>query len=290
MKFTSLFVALIIVSAPVFSQQKHTIEPKHYKGQFFLYWGWNQDRYTKSDIHFKGDDFDFTLYDVKAVDKQKKFTVDPYLNPLQFTVPQTNFRLGYFINDHYTVSFGFDHMKYVVAQYQTVKITGTISNTVTEYNGVYNNDDIEINPTFLLYEHTDGLNYINAEIRRHDDLFDFNRIGVNNILIKMEEGFGFGGLYPKTDATLLSNPRNDEFHLAGYGCGAHVGLNITFFKHFFIQKEVKAGYINMPDIRVTSNKNDKADQHFFFLQSNFVFGANFRLTKEKKSEPKPVQP
>ncbi|HMT30206.1 MAG TPA: hypothetical protein PKD91_13090 [Bacteroidia bacterium] len=284
MRFASLLIVLVFAVTTGFSQ-KNPIETKHYKGQFYLYWGWNQDWYTKSDIHFKGSDFDFTLYDVQAHDKQKKFAVDPYLNPLQFTVPQTNFRLGYFINDKYSISLGFDHMKYVVTQYQTVKITGTIENTITDYNGVYTNDDIEINPTFLLYEHTDGLNYINVELRRHHDLFDFNRIGVNNILIKMEEGFGIAGLYPKTDATLLSNPRNDEFHVAGYGMGAHVGLNITFFKHFFLQSELKGGYINMPDIRVTSNKNDQAKQHFYFLQSNFVIGANFWLFKPKPATP-----
>jgi hypothetical protein len=36
---------------------------------------------------------------------------------------QTNFKLGYFINDHYSIALGADHMKYVVTQDQTANIT-----------------------------------------------------------------------------------------------------------------------------------------------------------------------
>jgi hypothetical protein len=43
------------------------------------------------------------------------------------TIPQTNFKLGYFINDHYSIALGADHMKYVVTQDQTGNITGTIA-------------------------------------------------------------------------------------------------------------------------------------------------------------------
>jgi hypothetical protein len=39
------------------------------------------------------------------------------------TIPQTNFRIGYFINDHYSIALGVDHMKYV-AQNQVANITG----------------------------------------------------------------------------------------------------------------------------------------------------------------------
>jgi hypothetical protein len=38
----------------------------------------------------------------------------------QMTIPQTNFRMGYFISDHYSLA-GVDHMKYVLTQNQTVE-------------------------------------------------------------------------------------------------------------------------------------------------------------------------
>jgi hypothetical protein len=34
----------------------------------------------------------------------------------KMTHSQTNFRIGYFINDHYSIALGVDHMKYVMAK------------------------------------------------------------------------------------------------------------------------------------------------------------------------------
>jgi hypothetical protein len=59
-----------------------------------------------------------------------------YING-KMTIPQTNFRIGYFINDHYSIALGVDHMKYVMAQNQVANITGNI-NTGTPFDGVYN--------------------------------------------------------------------------------------------------------------------------------------------------------
>ena len=88
---------------------------------------------------------------------------------------------------------------------------------------------------------------------------------------------GAGVLLPKTNTTLLGKERYDEFHLAGYGLSGKVGLNFTFFKHFFIQAEVKGGYINMNDIRTTNNTADKASQDFWFFQRIIAVGGIFRI-------------
>jgi hypothetical protein len=89
-------------------------------------------------------------------------------------------------------------------------------------------------------------------------------------------------MMPKTNATLLSNARNDEFHLAGYGLGIVGGLNINFFKYAFLQFEWKGGFIHMPDIRTTQFKADKASQAFFFSQYNFSIGVNYPFGKKNK--------
>ena len=95
--------------------------------------------------------------------------------------------------------------------------------------------------------------------------------------INLTEGIGAGLLYPKTNAKLLGNTRHDDFHVSGYGVSAKVGLNFTFFKYFFIQTELKGGYINMNDIRTTSSSSDKASQEFFFFQRIIAFGGIFRI-------------
>ncbi len=270
MKHLLTFFLLMVFSFS-FAQEEVLKNMNGKKGQFYFYWGWNEDAFSKSDIHFKGANYDFTLYDVIAKDRQNKFGLNPHFNLGSITIPQYNFRLGYYFHDKYNISIGVDHMKYVVKQLQTVNITGNI-NTGSLFDGVYNNDAITIQENFLKFEHTDGLNYLNTEIRRVDDIARFKKIAIS-----LTEGAGFGVLFPRTNTTLLNKQRYDEFHVAGYGLGAMVGVNVTFFKHFFLQSELKGGFINMPNIRTTMSKTDTASQHFFFVQANIVFGATFNL-------------
>ena len=62
-----------------------------------------------------------------------------------------------------------------------------------------------------------------------------------------------------------------------YGISLNAGLNFTFFKHFFMQLDLRGGYINMPDIRTTNNSAESASQHFFYVQRVISFGGIFRI-------------
>ncbi|MCF6181046.1 hypothetical protein [Lutibacter sp.] len=278
-----ILMVLILTSTITFSQEVVKSQDLNYndagpnKGKFFVYWGWNRDHYSTSDIKFSGADYKFTLYDVKADDKPKPFGIY-FLKLDELTIPQTNFRIGYFLKEHYTVSIGLDHMKYVMRNDQIVRMNGVI-NTGGAFDGVYSNVDKVLTSDFLLFEHTDGLNYINMEVSRFDNLDNWLKFSVKNIDINLTEGIGVGILYPKTNTTLMGKELYDEFHVSGYGFSAHAGLNFTFFKHFFIQSNFKVGYINMQDIRTTKDKRDKATQHFTFIENMYVFGARFSLTK-----------
>lgn len=242
----------------------------HNKGKFFVNWGGNIANYSRSDITFKGDTYNFTLDNVQAIDKPKGFHID-YINPARMTIPQTNFRMGYYFTDKYSISLGVDHMKYVMVQNQTVNITGTI-------DGVsYNNEPIVLTEDFLMFEHTDGLNYINTELSRLDDISSIFKLNTDHLQINTVVGAGVGLLYPKTNTTLMGRERYDEFHVSGYGASVKAGLNLTFLKHFFIQAELKGGYINMQDIRTTGDASDSASQHFNFFQQNIVLGGIFKI-------------
>jgi hypothetical protein len=262
-----------------FSQESKPISEKytaHNKGKVYIFWGGNRENYTDSDIHFKGDTYDFTLYDVAAVDKPKGWHID-YLSPSRMTIPQTNFRVGYFINDHYNISIGLDHMKYVMVQNQSARITG---NYPAIYDAtVITNGFVDLSDTgFLTFEHTDGLNYINSEISRVDDISKIFKIkDTDKFQISLTEGAGGGILYPKTNVKLMGQDRHDDFNVAGYGVSAKVGLNLTFFKYFFIQAELKGGYINMPNIKTTFNNADSASQHFMFFERIIAFGGIFKI-------------
>ena len=275
---------LLFLSTQTYGQvtkSKNIRYTKNNKGKVFIYWGGNRANYSKSDINFRGNGYNFTLKNIVADDKPKGYHID-YINPLRMTIPQTNFKVGYFISNHYNVSIGVDHMKYVLRQNQISKISGFInlpdSNVGSVFNDTYVNDNISLTKDFIVFEHTDGLNYINMEIARVDDISNmFNIHNTDIIQINVTEGISGGLLLPKTNSTLLSKERNDDFHISGYGLSAKAGLNFTFCKHFFIEGDVKGGYINMSDIRTTQFSNDRASQSFFFLEQVIVLGGIFRI-------------
>lgn len=246
------------------------------KGKFYAYWGWNRAKYSASDITFKGDDYNFTLKDVAAKDKQIPFSVNKYLNPGNVTLPQTNAAIGYFISDKYSVVLGLDHMKYVTVQNQGLIIDGEI-HTGSVHDGIYNDDLIRQTEDFLKFEHTDGLNYIHVSVNRFDDVSKDFGIQTENFRINLTEGVGAGALLPKTNATLLGKLRHDDFHWSGYGIHAQVGFNFVIYKHFFIQTDLRGGYINMSDIRTTHDTADTASQDFTFLQGTLLIGGRFKI-------------
>jgi hypothetical protein len=277
--FLPFSLLILLFTTNVFSQEQLKIQDKytaHNKGKFFITWGGNRETYSKSDVTFRGKDYNFTLENIQAHDKPKGWHID-YINPVKMTIPQTNFRLGYFVNDHYSITIGVDHMKYVMFQDRAVNVTGNYPDAGT-YGEVLPNNQVLLTEDFLTYEHTDGLNYINTEFSRHDDISSVFKIeNTDKIQVNLTEGVGVGFLYPKTNTKLLGKERHDDFHISGYGTSLKAGLNITFFKHFYIQGELKGGYINMPDIRTTISTEDSASQDFFFFQKIIAFGGIFRI-------------
>jgi hypothetical protein len=280
MKFILIISFLVLISNIGFSQSSYPADQHIRKGRMYIYWGWNWGWYSKSNINFAGDDYDFTLKKVIANDRQSRFSSN-YFNPMKLSTPQYNFRVGYYFNENWDISLGADHMKYVVQQNQTTEISGYIDDPESKYNGTYSNDNITLTEDFLTFEHTDGLNYLNTELRHTDQIFDFGKVKVN-----LKEGVGVGIVIPRTNTMLLEKERHDEFHLSGYGISGIVGLNATFYNKFFAQTEFKAGFMNLPDVRTTSSTADKASHSFFFYQLNIVFGGIFNLASKTKANKK----
>jgi hypothetical protein len=275
---------MLFCSISTFAQNDSIVKDRytaHNKGKFTISWGGNREKFSKSDITYKGDNYFFMVEDAVAHDKPKGWHVD-YITPGRMTVPQTNFKLGYFITDKYSISVGVDHMKYVMTQNQIANLTGEIdypsSHPSSQFNGIYNSTPTEMTENFLMFEHTDGLNYVYSEFARQDDISHF--FGIKNtdkFQVNINGGAGIGVLYPKTNTTLMGQARHDAFHVSGFGTSLKAGINLVLFKYFTIEGDLKGGYINMPDIRTTQSSSDTAKQHFFFAETIIAFGGIFRI-------------
>jgi len=250
------------------------------KHQIYGHWGYNVSAYSKSDISFVGQNYNFTLYDVKSSDRPSPFEADTYFNPANLSIPQWNLRFGYFFTDRWSVSIGTDHMKYVMPQDQYVSIEGYINIPNGEYNGVYNRQPIQLTEEFLKFEHTDGLNYGSIEFEYHGNVYQFN----DKHSIDYYVGPGFGLLVPRSNVTLMNYPRYDEFHVAGYGLSAKMGLQAVLWKHLTFSAEWKNGFISMQDILTTGdNPTDRSMQTFWFTEFTGTIGFVINA-KRKQSE------
>ncbi|NVK26641.1 MAG: hypothetical protein HWE14_01290 [Flavobacteriia bacterium] len=274
MRFIRVAVLMLSLSSSSFAQNISNYS----QGELFFQWGWNQSQYAPSDIHFTGPGYDFTLHDVRAKDRPTHFKPEIYFNPTTITIPQTNFKIGYFISDNWSVSLGYDHMKYVATQYQTVDISGDI-NAGTNFDGTYDRDPIQMTYSLLKYEHTDGLNYFYIGADYYSSLLRLSDYGVarGNIEVLGSFGFDAGAVVPKTNAQLFQMERSDRFHLAGYGAAVNMSLNIAFFKYFYLGAQVKPGFIHLPDVQTTLRDSDRASQRILYIQENLYLGIKLHL-------------
>ena len=298
-KFFKPFLVLLLLSNFAFAQgkkhfftrtndadtvSKSIFKPKNTrlqsnKGKIFVHWGYNFSSYANSDIHFKGPGYDFTLQNVKAKDRPSKLSWD-YINPMEITIPQFNFHFGYYFKDNYSVSLGWDHMKYVVQIPQTVKIKGFIDSKISDpaistgsWAGKYDGEEVKLVDSVLTFEHTDGYNFASVGLERYDDLW-VSSSGKQSL--NTELGVEGGLLIPRSDVHLFKEGDNHYWNVAGYGFAAKVGLQYHFLKWMYFQGSFKTGFTDLNRIRTTGrNALDNAKQNIWFFENFWVLGVRF---------------
>lgn len=255
-------------------------QPNEKKGLFYFYWGYNRSYFSKTNLHFNGPNYDFTLYDIRAKDKPSKLDWD-YINPTKFTIPQYNYRFGYFITDGISISGGLDHMKYVVTQNQLTKISGVITEVAsTEYAGSYLNQPIELKEDLLKFEHTDGFNLMSIDL---EYLLNFKNKNYSRNKLSFNMNFGLGGIWivTKTNVKVFGDGLDNDFHIAGFTLVGKLGPRIEYKNKFFILGEIKGGYASLPSVLIKNAEPEIGDHNLTFIEYYFAIGSYFRLFKKK---------
>jgi len=245
----------------------------------YFYWGYNGSLYSRSNIHLTDEQhYDFELHKVKAEDVPLRNFKDLF----SFFSPY-NARLGYYITDRISVSLGMDHMKYRTLIGQEVKMTGTIASEASpEFMGNYHDDKVTLSRDLFYMEHTDGLNYLSAEV---DYVFNRQTVAKDVISFDFSIGGGAGMMIPRTESYLFDQGANHPFHVAGYGFSVHVYPRVYLGRHFFLQPTAKLGFIHLTDILMNDPElPDRAEQSFMFFQWNLVIGTRIPLSREKRKD------
>lgn len=233
---------------------------QHKKGTFYFAWGYNKNWYSTSDVrvHDESGDYDFTIYDMKAHDRthfDELFVVQP-------SIPQYGYRLGYWMpNQKFGVEIKFDHAKYIVDDYQTARLRGTI-------NGEFYDTDTLITPEFMHLEHTDGANFLMFNVMYRKDLHRSRFVRISGVA-----KFGAGIVVPRSDVTLFGQRWNHCFHVAGQIVGVECGIRSEFFRYLFIEVSGKGAFANFNKVLAV---DDALISHHFW-DGMFMFDAGFQF-------------
>ncbi|MEP7266342.1 MAG: hypothetical protein ABI844_01860 [Saprospiraceae bacterium] len=267
-KYIFSFAFFQLIYCSIFSQSDIKQSYRH-SGVYFQ-WGYNMEAYTRSDIHFKmsnGDDF--ILHTAKAKNRPD---YDAILEkPFEISIPQYNYRLGFYINKDHTRAFeiNFDHIKYIVNDGQHVLVTGKIGGE--KIDQVMTIDPI----SFLHFEHTDGGNLL------HFNYVRFYSIDPNNekarSILKFVWKAGAGINIPRTDFTWKGERLNNNFHIAGYNFGAEGGARLYPFRKLFLEVTSKAGFVHYLNALANTKemKGNRASHHFGYIEGILTIGYDF---------------
>ena len=274
-KFYFFLYLILFFSITLTSQENPT---KSCKGNLYFLWGYNRDYYSRSTIHFKNDGnpasddvtgvYDFKVRNVEAHDRPQFEKIYDIKN---ITIPQFSIRAGYYFNNSKDegVEINYDHAKYIVDDWQTVRFEGRILNRDV-------NCDSMLNPSFFHFEHSDGANFWNFNYMRRWKL-NKNSTGKHNFQIIAKGGAGF--VLPRTDVTLFGKRVNNNWKIAGACVNLESGFRAEFWKRFVCEFTGKVLAVDYMSCLVQGKRNGKASQKFLASELILTFGWQFGKTK-----------
>ena len=272
----TLIVLSFLIFLPFLGASQKTSKDSQAKRAMFVYWGYNRSFYTDSKISFFGPGYDFSLAGVQATDRPSSDFIT-YVDPSTLTVPQFNARIGFNFKKKWALSFGYDHMKYVIVHGPTYLLSGRINpliDPISNWSGDYNAEPVTTDESTLHYENTNGMNYIRAEISHIDKLVRAS----NAFAIYSVSSLGAGLVLNYNDFTFAGEKSMTTLSMSGVGASAHLGLRLEFFRHFFLQANNSVGFLYQH--RVKTRGNDPyayARQSLGYFQSDIVLGGIFYL-------------
>lgn len=212
------------------------------KGEFYFSWGYNKEWYTRSNVKVEQPALNtsYTMHNVYSHDHPGW---DEGLFSMPISVPQYNYRLGYFFNRKKGWGFeiNFDHTKHIIQDGQEIKISGMLNGKQTdsainfsEGNGFY-------------YYLNNGANFLLFNIVKRWNSYE-NKDG--NFKLDILAKAGIGPVIPHVQNSLFGQANEPGFQLGGWNMGLEAGFRGTFFKHVYLEFTNKIDYADYSGLKV----------------------------------------
>lgn len=243
------------------------------KGTFYGSWGYNKEWYTQSNIHIKQESLgnDYTFRQVLATDKPGWDEKSIFKQAM--SIPQYNYRLGYWFKDDWAFEISFDHTKYQVSQSQLLHVKGTMNHLPV--------DTFIVNNGNLKWQLNNGANFFLFNIVRRVHM---KRLHFRNFDASLLLKAGVGFMTPHVENEIFGKKNNPGFQFGGLDIGGEAALRLTFFKYAYLEYCHKAVYANYWNLKIYEGK---ARQDFGCYEHILNLGFSVPLVKEKKKISKP---
>ena len=270
---TSIALLAISLCTSISNAQDSARVKKHRAGQLYFSWGYNRDWYSASTIHFVNNNpdplksYDFTLVDAAAHDKPD---MEGYWNLDRLTIPQYDFTIGYQFNDKHDlgVEINWNHLKYVVTDWQNVRLKGQIHGTPIDRVAPLDPDTVHL-------QHTNGNNYLLVNVTKRVKLLTTKHLEVG-LIAKA----GAGPLISYTISSILLYYDPGYFHYHGWVVATSVGVRASFLKYLFIQSDMQGAFANYTNTTMGSKRDGISTQTFYSLQWTWEGGVMIPIGKK----------
>lgn len=273
-KNVQLAVIIVITFAPLFAtaQQKD----KKRKHEFYFSWGYNKEWFTHSNLHISQPALsnDFTFKNIKGYDHPGW---DGQLFTKAISIPQYNYRIGYFINEKkgLAIEINFDHTKFIFGDNQLVHVKGTIGGKGYDGNVLFKENDAPGADSSSYYFLNNGANFLLFNILKR---WHFISNKKETIKIDALAKFGIGPVIPHVENKFFNQKANDEhFQVGGWNIGVEGAIRATFFNHVYLEYTNKLDYARYSGLRIYQGT---AKQAFGTYEMILNLGLTFPVGKK----------
>lgn len=242
--------------------------------KWYFNWGYTRAWYGKSTLHIKDlssnyhalsntyNYYDLYFENVTASDRPDFDKINDVVN---ISIPQFVFRLGRTINALWDFEINYDHTKYIVNDYQSIRVYGQMFHRPIDTITV-------LDPKSLLhFEHSDGANFFLFNVLRKIRLLKSLKHVETAMVIKP----GLGFVFPRTDVTIFGERLNNNWHVAGLIAGLETGIRVKAFHRLMFEFCAKGSYADYTSCLVVGAGNGTASHSFFCGQLTGTLGFCF---------------
>lgn len=250
------FCIALIGMLPIFGQTVQAQKKSNWSfvknGSFYFSWGYNKEWYTRSTVHVSQPSLgnDYKMVRVRAHDHPGW---DEGLFSKAMTIPQYNYRLGYFFNEKQdlAIEINFDHTKYIITDEQDVQIKGTLhgeknvstTRRFSQKDGSY-------------YFLNNGANFLLFNLVKRFRLVQPGP--ANNFKLDLLAKAGVGPVIPHVENSLFGQANKPGFQIGGWNTGVETAFRLTAYKYAYLEFSQKFDYARYSHLKVYEGRAHQA--------------------------------